>query len=245
MYEGYINFSAKMGSITIDSFEMDVGISNVLKVVINAKDGIFLVKCYVYVESAEDIDSVAAICKEMCDDVANRISFYFSDRIDELECGGRLVDEDGDVLLYRSSVTRVATAELAWRVGVAAGSPEFMEYIYDSNSNRNFFYKMYRFVMGVENPVQRAMFLYNIILQINGDRQNSVENMIISIDPSVKIYESYNSRGKIVEETLFTKLRNEVCHARNNSGHKQVCKELQDNISYFQWLVRKAIALVG
>jgi hypothetical protein len=103
-------------------------------------------------------------------------------------------------------------------------------------------YSAYRFAGNQKDHVARFMFLYNILLQLKGDKQQQVDDFIRSELPSVPESPRPDRPNKM--ETVYTRLRNQVGHVRSGTTSEQTRKEIEDNVTAFQELVRTAISRV-
>jgi hypothetical protein len=105
-------------------------------------------------------------------------------------------------------------------------------------------YSAYRFALNQDDAVTRFMFLYNILLSLNGDKQKRVEGFIRSEMPGVQQSLSGNPelQAKDVQETIYTRLRNEVSHVRKGTTPDKTKREIHDNVEPFRVLVERAIS---
>lgn len=101
------------------------------------------------------------------------------------------------------------------------------------------YYMAFRFAIRESDPVSRYLFLYNILLQIHDDSQKNVDNFIRTENPQVQ--QSPRPDEPSIIETIFTRLRNEVGHARPNVIPANTRKEISENVAQLQSLVKKAI----
>jgi len=98
------------------------------------------------------------------------------------------------------------------------------------------YYSQYRFVLLNTDPIAVFMAFYNILLDILGD-QKGVDIFIRHHEPAVQEFPD-RRYGK---QTLYTKLRNDIAHAKKDRPLKQVSEEIKTILSKFKMLVRKAI----
>jgi hypothetical protein len=103
-------------------------------------------------------------------------------------------------------------------------------------------YSLYRAAISQSDVVARFMFLYSILegLQPEDKRaQKCVDKFIRGEIPSVP--ESPHPKKTNVNETIYSRLRNEVAHRRPGTTPERTRREIQNNIVTFQGLVRLAI----
>lgn len=67
-------------------------------------------------------------------------------------------------------------------------------------------------------PVTKFIMLYNIIQHYLGDSQKKVDDKIRKIQPNVEEFISPRCSNGKTKETIYSKLRNELNHKRNNSS---------------------------
>lgn len=119
------------------------------------------------------------------------------------------------------------------------------EEIETERTYNNYYYEMYRSAIKNKDVVARYMFLYNIILQICNDKQNRVDAFIVDkIGADRSEYKSgpiCNKKGEHIKETVFTRLRNEVGHARKGTNADATRVEMNMKVDELSELVRKAI----
>jgi hypothetical protein len=100
----------------------------------------------------------------------------------------------------------------------------------------------YRFAVSQSDAVARFMFLYNILLQLGGDNQGGVDNLVRQEEPNVR--QRLRKRKPRVMETIYTRLRNEVGHVRAEATPRQTRTEIEHNVAALQAIVKVAISRV-
>ena len=103
-------------------------------------------------------------------------------------------------------------------------------------------YAAYRFRVSQSDAVARFMFLYNILLQLGGDDQGGVDNLLRQEEPNVR--QRLRKRKPRVMETIYTRLRNEVGHVRAEATPSQTRTEIEHNVAALQAIVKVAISRV-
>jgi hypothetical protein len=102
-------------------------------------------------------------------------------------------------------------------------------------------YSAYRFVVNQGDDVARFMFLYSILLQLQpDDNQKYVDKVIRREMPNVP--QSQRPDKPNVNETIFTRLRNELAHRRPGTTLEGTRREIQEHVAALQELVRTAIS---
>jgi hypothetical protein len=82
--------------------------------------------------------------------------------------------------------------------------------------------------------VSRFMFLYNLALQIHSDNQKILDESILQIEPSCIVSPSPRFDR---DETIYTRLRNEVAHCRENTNIEATRNEINGVVNKFQEVV--------
>lgn len=237
MYHGVLSFSASIdaSNVAIRNFQLDRG---GCRCFVDVYDSLIKITVEVSVSCENDFSNAFENCYSLSVDMANRISFFVSSKIGDIEYrGGRFVKDDGRIVEYPGKIIKKATVRCSWNIGVFLDTPEFKDIMLDSSNANEFHYKAYKRCMDVDDVVSKFMFLYNILLCLVGDSgQRNVDDLIKSIDETVA--ESLSPRNRM--ETIYTRLRNEVAH---NRGVEFVStdEEISHNINAFQCIVNKAI----
>lgn len=102
----------------------------------------------------------------------------------------------------------------------------------------------FAFSISQRDHISKFMLLYNLILQITGDSQKLVDDTIKKIDPTVSIIKSKRKTltgSKEVEETIFTKLRNEIAHKRDGVTKQETIKEIKGVLPKFIEITKKTV----
>jgi len=90
----------------------------------------------------------------------------------------------------------------------------------------------------VKEPIGRFISLYTLLLHYCSNNQNSVDQAILSVDPTISQFRSPHNKGY---ETIFTKLRNELSHKRENVNILKTHDEIRLNIDRFEQIVKNYI----
>jgi hypothetical protein len=86
------------------------------------------------------------------------------------------------------------------------------------------------------------MHLYHILLILYNDKQIKVDKFIRDEDPSVpQIQHRLKAQGKM--ETVYTRLRNEFAHKRDNVDLEQTKAEMARRLGDLRMLTKRAIEL--
>jgi hypothetical protein len=126
------------------------------------------------------------------------------------------------------------------RLTVTAGEPSVtkvknkMKKKYDLAS-----LQMYYDSATVIEPIGRLISLYALLLHKFSDTQKKVDEAILYVDSTVSQFRS--PRNAKVNETIFTKLRNELSHKRDGVSILKTHNEVKSNIDRFERMVKKLV----
>ena len=90
------------------------------------------------------------------------------------------------------------------------------------------------------DTVSRFMLLYNLALQLNSDSQRILDQSILGIDPRCIVSPSPQFNRK---ETIYTRLRNQVAHYRDNTNFQATRNEIDGVVNKFQDAVYEMLQL--
>lgn len=237
MYHGVLVFSAKidLNNVAIHNYLMDKGWCRCF---IDVQDYLIKMVFELEVSSQNDFYNMFSMCNSLSVDIVNRISFFVDSKSGDVSyCEGRFVGDDGCVIEYTDVNLKSLSLRTAWSVGIFVDNPEFKVIIEDSDQSNELFFSAYKYCISIDNVVSKFMFLYNILFSLVGDTcQKDVDDLIRSIDKNV--IESLSPKNKL--ETIYTRLRNEVGHARGVE-FDAIGQDMARCVFVFQGIVKKAI----
>lgn len=186
-----------------------------------------------------------ALTKDIADDIVNRLAFEVVLSIDQPHRTGLTLPKDTS----GSRSTLTVSNNLRWNVEappIEPGPTERQELTKLLEQPGHNLYSAYRFALNQSDAVARFMWLYNILLQLEGgsrqwqkQKQKPVDNFIRSVEPDVK---QSQRPGEQYEETIYSRLRNEVGHKRPDATPQKTRDEIKENVSGLQELVKEAIS---
>lgn len=98
--------------------------------------------------------------------------------------------------------------------------------------------KRLNFAVSVPEPIGRFIALYSLLLTIGNDRQAEVDRLILAVEPSTHQTPSPNSGQP---ETVYTRLRNELAHARQTATVFSTHEEIQLHLGRFEWIAKSIV----
>jgi hypothetical protein len=237
MATGTIEYMAPVASVRLSApIEVSNPHPKVEKIVVETQGSEQIKVVFHLTDVFTDTDA-KDIAKNILDSIIDRLVFKLDRSIGQPHLSGLCLPKDASGSSY------TATSHLAslWSVASATITPgpesrQELARSLEQPSARPDLYSAYRFAVSQSDPVARFMFLYNILLQLHNDKQPQVDDFICGEVPEVPT--SLSPKGRM--ETVYTRLRNEVGHARETPP-KLTRKGIQENLSAFQKLVKTAI----
>src|SRR6266705_3471111 len=102
-------------------------------------------------------------------------------------------------------------------------------------------YALFRSALQSLSPAESFMHLYHILLMIFNDSQVNVDAFIIEQEPSVA--RKQRPRNPSIQETTYTRLRNEMAHTRSGVNLATTKSEMSDRLDGLVALTKTAIQL--
>jgi hypothetical protein len=154
-------------------------------------------------------------------------------------------DLSGQDLTYRNTTTIGLDAILEIVIKPNLKERESIKtFLSISGCDSDLLYSEYAFALRQANRLSTFMLLYNILLQVAGDSQKDVDNILKTVKPDIKIVNTsrvINGKNKTIEETIYTKLRNEVAHKRANVSKECTTNEIKLHINEFKNIIKIVI----
>jgi hypothetical protein len=137
--------------------------------------------------------------------------------------------------------------------GKLTPGPEFVKKLenhFQKSIFGNICFKMYRLAVNQQDTLGKFMLLYSVMLQLTkNELQDEVDKLILNIEPNVKQTPKppkLKKRSKVnPNETIFTRLRNEIAHRRANVDIKNTSEEIKKNINDLDLIVIKILGRYG
>jgi hypothetical protein len=238
---GTVTYAAPVASVRFAPIEVSDPHQAVEKIIVEAPDRerIQVVFHLLDVFTETQANNIAG---DIVASITNRLAFELNRGIGQPYMEGFCLPKDAS----GSSYTVSKSAGLLWDVAaptITLGdeSRQKLARLLEQPLARPYLYFAYRFAVNQSDNVARFMFLYNILLQLNHDKQPGVEAFIRKVMPAVVEYDDPrpNKTGK---ETVFTRLRNEVGHAREGTTPEQTRDMIEGHVAALQTLVKTAIS---
>jgi hypothetical protein len=241
MNTGSIVYSAKTSGLSVDEFTVQSDHKNIESFVCSvSKAGGVRLEVML-----KDIYAEEWPCAEIAEETGRFLSMFSF----EFDCPIYSVRENGYTIRKKDSDMKAVSSSLVflWDIASAEVTP-------GSNSLHRFRQRLKTFVnsglarlyaaaIQQEDPIARYMFLYNIVLTINVDKQEVVDQRIMSIDATTP--QTSSPWRSAVKETVYTRLRNQVAHKRSGADLETTSKEIRKWESSFRSITKKLIIQEG
>lgn len=240
MATGTIEYYALSTGLDLGEIEISNAHPKIINIAIKSEnfDRISMVFTLSDVYSSEEAGSIA---NELVNSLLDRLAIEFDISIEEPRCSGMSfpTDESGKKYIVKSNFLAVLDGvEMDIRPGQHR-IQELKQKLEGVKPTRNLHLSLYRFSIKQKDPLARFMLLYNILLFLNGEKQKKVDAFIISCDPEV--LKTLSPKSPNTFETIYTRLRNEIAHSRNDVIPEHTIKEIAVNVATFQMIVKTAI----
>ena len=103
------------------------------------------------------------------------------------------------------------------------------------------YYDQFYFALELTDPLSKFMALYNTVLTLCNDRQEDVDRFVLATQPNVVTNSPYKSRKSGTQETLYTRLRNQVGHVRPQTTIEATRIEMSENLNGLVEITKKLI----
>jgi len=231
-----INYAFDTEGVGDFKYNFDVDFAKVLAVNITSKENQIIVN--LEVEQVFDGDDLT-IFNEFFVSMAVAIGFECGVQVKNIRnCGHSLPKRDG------SRNYQINTGPICFSIPKKPKIPNeeqlfnALQFATGDNAEIEIYLRQYVFANSESNEIVRFSFLYNLLLQIVGDKQSKVDESILDVDPHCEQTIS-PLNGK--PETVYTRLRNELAHKRENSKYSETKMTIEKIVNDFSKVVKKII----
>ena len=92
------------------------------------------------------------------------------------------------------------------------------------------------------DPLSQFMGLYSLLLALCSDSQEQVDQFVLTVQPGIPTNTPFKSRKSGVQETVYTKLRNEIGHVRAGTTLDGTRNEMKTQIPGLIDVVRQLVS---
>jgi hypothetical protein len=238
MDTGTVNYNAKTSGLEIDKLSVESPNPKITSIVCTVtKDGEIEVNVSLEDVYCEDwpVQDVVQEVQQFVD----VLSFEFNRRIHSLrETSYALKKNDGLGISQVISTNVAVWDSVSTLLKPGDESLDRLRQRY-LNFRQSSSLRVYSSAIQQKDPIARFMFLYNIILNLSGDRQDQVDINIRSIAPETP--ETPSPIKQNIKETLYTRLRNEIAHNRVGADFLSTTEEVSQCISKLESITRQLV----
>lgn len=247
MVSGTVSFTAKItgNGLAFPRVEYDPGVPNLPRVEVEAPDG-FTINVIGHVDTVADANAATELVRGEVTKALDRIAFAQGAVIQAANPTGHQLqqvdDPNGLHLIGADMVMFVQGIEVTKAV-----QPEPIKALLESAplpGEHN--YSFLRHAMQSRSLVEEFTNLYTILLNFYNDSQLDVDAFIVSEDAGVPQSQQPPKPGQKKpprNETIYTRLRNELAHRRQGVDMANTKAEAVNRIGGLRALVKRAIEL--
>jgi hypothetical protein len=246
MFKGTVTFCARIkgNGLTFPLCEFNHGEPGVDKVALIGWNGDEILST-VYLASVETREAGKSLATKVNTAALNRISFLHSIAIEndkiagsqfspldppfEVQVDAQVHPDTGDYV-YVGEAVRLVLGISAESIKVEIEKPSLPGERY---------YGLLRSARQSLSPVEEFVHVYNILLMLYDDSFMDVDDFILSKDPAVP--QTPDPRNANRKETVYTRLRHELAHARAGVNMDSTKAEMTKRVSELIALTKQAI----
>ncbi len=247
MYQGQVDYTAKIQGTIFEPFEIEGACQSVSRILLEATTEGDL-KISFFVSDVESANDACRLTQGTVVDIIDKLSFELGVPISNPQLSGATVTHEIESEKGSNSkildvhgidtVTFSCRVEIVQKLGLEAinNTRTFLKKKDISNFR---YFPVFRSALNNDDPVVRFMMLYKILLHKFGDNQREVDQFIRVSEPGVP--ETPRPDKPEIMETVYTRLRNEIGHVRPSAVPEQTRNEIANWVNHLVGLVKKAI----
>jgi hypothetical protein len=242
MYKGTVTFTAKIkgNGLTFTSLDFNPNEAGVSKVEIECAKGDEITST-IHVHSMATEDDGRMVAAKVNNAALDRISFFYGLAIERAKrTSDQFAPENPQpgVLAVSAGLYSVLGFEGKLLIGIPPSTIKNKLELKSPPGEHHF--SSFRSARQSESPVEEFMHLYLMLLALCGSKQEEVDAFIVAQNPSVPQTPIPRKKG---QETIYTRLRNELAHKRTGVNIEETKVEMAKRIGELADIVRKAIEL--
>lgn len=203
----------------------------------------------VHFDSVTTQQEAKDIGNPIAESIANRMAYGMQTQVGETVFDGsafEAIDSGGEEdVEQRLNITQTATCFVAGHVVVEPSPDEIADLqalLVEPDNSKDVWRSRFRWIMQHSDPVAKFLHFYSVLLALVGgkdEKQAKVDAFIKSCEKTVAITTAtYN--GKTVNETVYSRLRNEIGHVRKATP-QATREEMERHVDKLAQHVRTAI----
>jgi hypothetical protein len=245
MLTGTIEFRTPIrgNGLEFQIFSYDPKEPGVVKVEIEGPGG-SMIRSIVHLGSVATVGDGRALAARVNTTALDRIAYFYNISIENSKIvSEHLYDPQPGLHAVETGDTVSFSAEVKVIREIPASHLKAQMELASPPGEQNF--GLFRSARLSESPVEEFMHLYHILLMFHNDDQKAVDTFIRNEEPAVPVTPSGNPKlaNKGVDETVYSRLRNEFAHKRKGVNLDNTKAEMAARLNGLISLARRAIEL--
>jgi len=195
-----------------------------------------------YLPGIDSWDKALKIAKQEMVLVADRLCFEFDSPVTDIKLAGITLPQHqySQRLRILDGVKIHAKVEAKGKIIPGESRvAKFKKKLEQPHSEADLVLRLYQLAFLQEDALSQFMILYHILLFLAGDKQKEVDSLIQKFYPEVEV--SISPKDGKTQESIFTRLRNELAHNRPDVHLQITMKEIIDRVGKLKEITRSAI----
>ena len=253
MFKGLVKFQAAFSGIEFEAIEISPSYPDIVKATLasapipsSPEEGTILLT--VDVTGADTFHDAIRKAEEFALHVAKLLTFEFGVFHQRFRhVGESLVEEqsqpDGSTktIHHLSDGISIGCIAYSWTKPSIERLIEVKSILQEKTRFDCLYYDQFYFSLELTDPLSKFMALYSIVLTLCNDRQEEVDRFVLETQPNVPTNSPYKPRKSGTQETLYTRLRNQVGHVRPETTIEATRSEMQENLNGLVEITKKLI----
>jgi hypothetical protein len=243
MFNGSVNFTADSTQIAFPAMTIVTHITNTDGATVAATADAVTLK--VEIAKADSVAEAIRLGEEVAAHIANVLTFHFGSLFKRFRLVDHaLIEEEAEgvpVHHISNSIGFFMKVDHCLHIGpdkVAAAKqaldqPHHAGYL---------FYDQFRAALSLGDPLARFMSLYNIVLSLSNDSQEDVDIFALQLNGATPTNAPYRRRPSGTQETVYTRLRNQVGHVRPGTTIEGTRTEMETWLPGLTHMAKELIA---
>lgn len=244
MVHGTASFCYQMQGHIIPKLSIQLNHHTIDSIDIHSTDSTLYILFNMHCKESKFDDKTKKDCQEFCKAIADNLSLKLSTCIDKLKYEGSTFKNAN---IISCEINEVIYCTSIFEGTVEHGNTSTLEisnFISNNINNNGLLASLFNNALCIKHEATQFLLLYLILLTLNNDSQADVDKFIKIKDNRAKITEKpkqKNSKKPQKTETIFTRLRNELAHKRDDVDTNNTLKEISENLNSLRQITREAI----
>ncbi len=178
---------------------------------------------------------------ELVKEIERKIFFHWNKEILNIECKKiemSTSNEDTKIIILQDRVNLQSSIQVISSVS----NDEIANFsnAIDSNRQETSYFKLFFDIAKMNDKIGSFIMLYSLLLLVIDSRQRIVDEYILDVYPEIETRET-TREDRNYHETLYTWLRNQLGHLKEDGNSAQINQEILSCYNSFVGLVRQAL----